>query len=245
VATATRSAVTAIIPCLNEEEAIGPVVAALAGHGLGEIIVVDGGSQDRTAERATAAGARVIGEPRRGYGRALATGLAAASPLSRIVLFFDGDGSDRVEMVPAVLAPIEQGSADFVMGSRLLGEREGGSLTPAQIAAGHIASLLIRWRYGVTFTDMSPFRAIRRDALDLLGMREETFAWNLEMQMRAAAARLRIVEVPVGQRVRAGGTSKVSGSWPAAVRAAWALASAFVRLALTVPASPAGGARPN
>ena len=115
--------------------------------------------------------------------------------------------------------------------SRLLGEREPGSLTPAQIVAGHLAGLLIRLLYGVRFTDMSPFRAIRRDALDRLGMREETFGWNLEMQMRVAAAGWRAMEVPVGQRRRAGGVSKVSGSWLGGAYAACVLLSTFVRLA--------------
>jgi glycosyltransferase involved in cell wall biosynthesis len=223
--------VTTIIPCLDEEEAIGPCVAAVLGQGVGEVIVVDGGSTDRTAERAAAAGARVVVEPRRGYGRALMSGIAALSPATSIVLFIDGDGSDRPDMIPAVLGPIESGSADFVLGSRLSGEREPGSLAPAQIVAGHLAGLLIRGLYGTRFTDMSPFRAIRRDALAGLGMREATFGWNLEMQMRVAAAGLRAIEIPVGQRRRAGGVSKVSGS-VAAVRAVAVLVSTFLRLAL-------------
>jgi glycosyltransferase involved in cell wall biosynthesis len=227
----TRSQVTAIIPCLDEEEAIGPCVAAVLGQGVGEVIVVDGGSADRTAERAAAAGARVAVERRRGYGRALMSGIAALSPATSIVLFIDGDGSDRPEMIPAVLGPIESGGADFVMGSRLAGDREPGSLAPAQIVAGHLAGLLIRGLYGARFTDMSPFRAIRRDALEQLGMREATFGWNLEMQMRVAAADLRAVEIPVGQRRRVGGVSKVSGS-VAAIRAAAVLVSTFLRLAL-------------
>jgi hypothetical protein len=134
-------------------------------------------------------------------------------------------------MIPAVLGPIERGSADFVLGSRLSGEREPGSLAPAQIVAGHLAGLLIRGLYGARFTDMSPFRAIRRGALASLGMREATFGWNLEMQMRVAAAGLRAIEVPVGQRRRSGGVSKVSGS-AAAIRAGAVLVSTFVRLAL-------------
>ena len=225
-----RSAVSVIIPCLDEEEAIGPCVAAVRAHGMGEVIVVDGGSSDRTAERAAEAGARVVVERRRGYGRAMLAGLAAISPSATVVLFIDGDGSDRPEMIPAVLAPIEGGAADFVLGTRLQGPREPGSLVPAQIVAGHLAGLLIRLRYGVRFTDMSPFRAIRREALEGLGMREETFGWNLEMQMRAAAAGLRVVEVPVGQRRRAGGVSKVSGDLVTAARATWVLVATFRRL---------------
>jgi glycosyltransferase involved in cell wall biosynthesis len=237
-----RACVSAIIPCLDEEIAIGACVAALLAHGVGEVIVVDGGSSDRTAERARTAGARVLIERRRGYGRAMMAGVAVLSPRARTVLFIDGDGSDRPEMVPHVLAPIEQGAADFVLGSRLRGPRDPGSLAPAQILAGQLAGLLIRLRYGVRFTDMSPFRAIRRDALAGLNMHEETFGWNLEMQMRAAAAGLRIVEVPVGQRRRAGGVSKVSGDLATAVRVACVLVATFLRLALQSPARKRLGA---
>jgi glycosyltransferase involved in cell wall biosynthesis len=230
-----RSAVSVVIPCLNEEAAIGPCVAAVRAHGVGEVIVVDGGSTDRTVENASLAGARIVVERRRGYGRALLAGIAAISSSATVVLFIDGDGSDRPEMIPAVLAPIERCTADFVLGSRLHGPRELGSLARAQVVAGHLAGWLIRLRYGVTFTDMSPFRAIRRDALNRLGMREETFGWNLEMQMRVAAAGLRITEVPVGQRRRAGGVSKVSGDFATAARAAWVLVATFIRLAMQMP----------
>jgi glycosyltransferase involved in cell wall biosynthesis len=220
-----------IIPCLNEEVAIGACVAAVLANGVGEVIVVDGQSSDHTAERAAAAGAKVIVEPAHGYGRAVLSGLAALAPTSTIVLFIDGDGSDRPDMIPALVEPIASGRADFVLGSRLRGTREPGSLSAAQIMAGHLAGLLIRLLYGVRFTDMSPFRAIRRDALDRLGMAETTFGWNLEMQMRVAAAGLRIIEIPVGQRRRAGGVSKVSGDWPSALRAASVLMTSFLRLA--------------
>jgi glycosyltransferase involved in cell wall biosynthesis len=213
-------------------------VAAVRSSGVGEVIVVDGGSSDRTAERALEAGARVVVERRRGYGRAMLAGIAAISERAAVVLFIDGDGSDRPETIPAVLAPIERGEADFVLGSRLLGPREPGSLSPAQILAGRLAGLLMRLRYGVRFTDMSPFRAIRREALAGLGMREETFGWNLEMQMRAAAAGLRIVEVPVGQRRRAGGVSKVTGNLASTARAVWVLVATFVRLAFQMRARP-------
>jgi glycosyltransferase involved in cell wall biosynthesis len=229
--TARRHNVGAIIPCLNEEAAIGACVAAVLASGVGEVIVVDGRSTDRTVERAAAAGAKVIVEPERGYGRAMLSGLAALSPASTVVFFIDGDGSDRPDMIPSVVEPIESGCADFVLGSRLRGEREPGSLGASQIVAGHLAGFLIRLLYGVRFTDMSPFRAIRRDVLDRLGMRERTFGWNLEMQMRVAAAGLRVVEVPVGQRRRVGGVSKVSGDWRSAARAAWVLVGSFCRLA--------------
>lgn len=230
-AAADRERVGAVVPVLDEEEAIADVVSGLMANGVDHVVVVDGNSKDRTAERARTTGAQVVVEPKRGYGCAMMTGIAALPSDIGIVLFFDGDGSDKPELVPLVLAPIREGTADFAMGTRLLGEREKGSLGAAQVVAGHMAGLLIRLFYGVRFTDMSPFRALRRETLDRLGMREETFGWNLEMQMRIAAARLRVVEIPVGQRRRQGGVSKVSGDVRVAVRAAWIIARAFARLA--------------
>ena len=226
--------VSVIIPCLDEEAAIGAVVTAARAACVGAIIVVDGGSRDATAARAEAAGARVVVEPRRGYGRAMQAGIAALDPRTGIVVFIDGDGSDRPEMIAAVIAPLLTGDADFVLGSRLSGPREPGSLSPTQIVAGHVAGFLIHAVYGVRCTDMSPFRALRRDTLGRLGMREATYGWNLEMQMRAAAGGLRCVEVPVGQRRRQGGVSKVSDNPLVAVRVAFVLAQTFVRLALTL-----------
>jgi glycosyltransferase involved in cell wall biosynthesis len=232
--TGSRQRVSAIVPCLNEETAIGPCVSALLAQGLGEVIVVDGGSVDQTVARATEAGAHVVLEPRPGYGRALLAGIASLRPDADIVLFIDGDGSDRPEMISTLLEPIESGTCDFVLGSRLRGEREPGSLSLTQIVAGHLAGLLIWLRYGVRYTDMSPFRAITRSALTHLGMREQTYGWNLEMQMRAAANGLRIKEVAVGQRRRMGGVSKVSGDLRTAIRVAGVLAASFARLATAI-----------
>jgi glycosyltransferase involved in cell wall biosynthesis len=223
--------VSAVIPCLDEEDAIGSVVRDVLGRGVAEVIVVDGGSRDRTAERAEAAGARVVVEPRRGYGRAVRSGVEAADPRATVILFLDGDGSDRPEFIPDLVRPIAEGRAVFVHGSRLRGEREPGSLFVPQILAGWLAGTLIQAAYGVRFTDISPYRAIRRDALDRLGMREDTFGWNLEMLMRVAAAGLPTLELPVGQRRRAGGVSKVSGNLRASGRAALVIGSTFLRLA--------------
>lgn len=225
--------VCVIIPCLDEAEAIGPCVSAIRALGVADIVVVDGGSRDATVAVARAAGARVVVETQRGYGRALMAGVAATQ--AEILLFIDGDGSDRPEMIPDVVGPVLRDEADFVMGTRLKGPRERGSLAPAQILAGHLAGLLIRLRYGLSFSDMSPFRAIRRATLARLAMREATFGWNLEMQMRVAAAGLRVREVPVGQRRRAGGRSKVSGDWITAISVAGVLARTFARLALHIP----------
>jgi glycosyltransferase involved in cell wall biosynthesis len=223
--------VSAIIPCLDEEDAIGEVVSDVLAQGIDEAIVVDGGSQDQTAERAKAAGARVVVEARRGYGRAIRSGIAAAREDATIILFIDGDGSDRPEFIPDLIKPIAEGRADFVHGSRVLGEREPGSLSASQVLAGWLAGALIRAAYGVRFTDMSPFRAIRRNVLDRLGMREDTFGWNLEMLMRVASAGVSSLEIPVGQRRRAGGVSKVSGDLRASLRAAAAIVATFLRLA--------------
>jgi len=231
--TAYRPAiVSAIIPCLDEEAAIAGVVAAVFAQGVSEVVVVDGGSQDKTAERATAAGARVIVEPQRGYGRAIQAGIAAVGKNSEILVFLDGDGSDPVEFIPDLVSPIIAGHAVFVLGSRVRGARERGSLTPQQVIAAHVGRLLLRLVYGVRFTDLSPFRAIRRDALDRLGMSDMTYGWNLEMLMRVAAANLPAREIAVGQRRRVGGVSKVSGNVVAGMSAAYSMAATFVRLTL-------------
>jgi glycosyltransferase involved in cell wall biosynthesis len=227
--------VVAIIPCLDEETAIGQVVTAVLAQNVGEVVVVDGGSQDRTAERAKAAGARVIIEPRRGYGRAIQAGIAAARDDTDILVFLDGDGSDPVEFIPDLVSPIVAGEAVFVLGSRVRGSREPGSLAPQQVIAAHVARLLLHIFYGANFTDLSPFRAIRRDELGRLGMKEETYGWNLEMLMRVAGARLPALEIAVGQRRRVGGVSKVSGNLVAGIKAAWSIAVTFVRLALESP----------
>ena len=226
--------ISAVIPCLDEEDAIAAVVTAVLAQGIDEVIVVDGGSSDRTAERARAAGARLVSERRRGYGRAIQSGIEAVRPDAKILLFLDGDGSDRAEMIPDLISPIVAGQVAFVHGTRLRGEREPGSLSMQQLIAGHMAGLLLRLVYRARFTDMSPFRAIRRNALSKLGMREATYGWNLEMLMRVAAAGLPAREIDVGQRRRVGGLSKVSGNGLAGLKAAWSIATTFIRLAATL-----------
>jgi glycosyltransferase involved in cell wall biosynthesis len=208
-----------VVPALNEEATIGEVVAAVPRSVAREVIVVDNGSSDATAARARAAGARVVSELRRGYGRACRAGVRAI------------DAACRPELMEGLLRPITEGRYDFVAGSRVLGCRERGSMSWTQLAAGLLAGALVRGLYGVRFTDMCPFRAIRRDALDRLGMREETYGWNLEMQMRAARAGLRVLEVPVAHRRRAGGASKVSGTLRGTWGAATRILATFIRVA--------------
>jgi glycosyltransferase involved in cell wall biosynthesis len=239
-----RPRVALIIPTLNEEAAIGEVVRAAPRHVVDDVIVVDSGSDDRTVERARAAGARVIAAGR-GYGRACAAGAKAAGDCD-IVVFLDGDGSDRPELVPELVAPILGGTHDFVIGSRTRGERERGSMNALQVWAGCIAGALTKRLYGVAYSDMCAFRAIRRPTLDRLGMREMTYGWNLEMQMRAARAGLRILEIPVAHRRRLGGASKVSGSVKGTIKAALRIGLTFARVAVerqnrSIP--PARGAR--
>jgi len=225
-----RPRVALVIPTLNEEEPITEVIRAVPRDVVDEIIVADSGSEDRTVERARAAGARVIVEPQRGYGRACAAGARAARDCG-VIVFLDGDGSDRPELVPLLLAPILADTHDFVIGTRTRGEREPGSMNLLQVAAGYGAGALIRLLYGVAYTDMCAFRAIRREALDQLGMREMTYGWNLEMQMRAARARLRILELPVVHRRRSGGASKVSGTLVGTLKASLRIALTFMRIA--------------
>ena len=226
--------VSAVIPCLNEESAVAGVVASVLATRVNEVVVVDGGSTDRTVERACAAGARIVIAPRHGYGRAIQAGIAAVRSDATILVFLDGDGSDRAEFIPALISPIAEGRASFVQGSRVLGDREPGALSLPQLAAGHIGGLLLRACYGVRFTDLSPFRAISRDVFDRLGMTDLTYGWNLEMLMRVAAAGFPALEIAVGQRRRAGGVSKVSGNFVASIKAAWTIARTFVVLALAL-----------
>jgi len=225
------SGVSVIIPALNEEEPIAGVVREVAATRIpDEIIVVDNDSTDRTAERARGAGARVVKAPR-GYGRACAAGVAALWSECEIIVFLDGDGSDSPKFMNQLIDPIIAGTHDFVIGSRTRGQREAGSMNFQQVFSGRIAGLIMRILYRVRYTDMCPFRAIRRSALTKLSMREQTYGWNLEMQMKAARAGLRILEIPVNHRRRAGGESKVSGTVRGTFVAGMRIIATLVRIA--------------
>jgi glycosyltransferase involved in cell wall biosynthesis len=227
---APASGVVVVIPTFNEAESIAAVVAEISRDVVGRVIVADGGSRDGTEEIARRAGAEVIAVGR-GYGLACLRGAQAAQS-GDIIVFMDGDGADDPTAIATLVAPIRSGAYDFVIASRARGAREPGSMAWHQLVAGHIAGALTRLLYGVRYTDMCAFRAIRRDTLLTLGMRELTYGWNLEMQMRVARAGLRILEVPVAYRRRLGGQSKVAGSLQGSVRAGVKIISTFARVAM-------------
>lgn len=226
-----KARVAAIIPVLDEEGAIASVLAALPRGWIDQVLVVDGGSRDRTVAEARSAGAIVLVERERGYGRACAKGAAAAiEGGAEVLVFLDGDGSDRPEVIPSLLQPILEGRHDFVIGSRTRGTREKGSMGAHQALAGRAIGAAVGLIYGVYFTDMCAFRAIRAAALQRLRMCEMTYGWNLEMQMRAARAGLRILELPVPHGRRLAGKSKVAGTFRGTVRASLRILATFARI---------------
>jgi glycosyltransferase involved in cell wall biosynthesis len=209
-----------VIPALDEEAAIPSVLQSLQAAGFTELIVVDNGSHDRTALFAVQEGARVVGEPRKGYGAACLTGIAALHDVREddIVAFIDADGSDDPHDLHAVIRPLLASNADFVIGSRTRGACERGAL-PIHARLGNVlASWLIRLRTGYRFTDLGPMRALRHATLIRLDVRDRDFGWTVEMQLKAARAALRIVEVPVSYRKRVG-RSKITGTIKGSIRA--------------------------
>jgi len=219
--------VTVVIPTRNESASIGLVLADLPASLITEVIVVDANSTDGTPAIAAAAGARVINESQRGYGRACLTGIASATDPD-IVVFLDGDYSDRPAELPILIAPILEGRADITLGSRLVGHREAGALPWHQAFGNWLAARLIGILYGVRITDLGPFRAARAETLRALALEQNTYGWAVEMILKGAIHGFRIVEVPVSYFPRIG-KSKISGTFRGTLGAAWFILSLIVR----------------
>lgn len=208
----SKPIITVIIPAYNEEKSIGKVVNDIPRNIVDYVIVVNNNSNDSTVEVAKNAGAIVLDEPRKGYGWACLKGIEHSKTLnSEIIVFLDGDYSDYPQEIPDVLAPIFETDMDMVIGSRVLGKREKGSLTPQQIFGNWLATRLIRLFYRAKFTDLGPFRAIKSNALEQLKMADKTYGWTIEMQIKAAKHKMKFCEVPVNYKKRIG-ISKVSGT---------------------------------
>ena len=212
-----------VIPALNEEASLPLVLSDLPQ--VGQVIVVDNGSSDATAKIAAECGATVISEPNRGYGAACLAGLneirqaiVTGNPSPRVIVFLDADYSDHPDRLSQLVEPILNGSADFVLGSRLLGEREPGAMPPQSVYGNRLACLLMRLRFSVHYTDLGPFCAIDYEWLRTLNMVDRNFGWTVEMQIKAARAGLRFVEVPVPYRRRIG-ISKISGTITGTIKA--------------------------
>jgi glycosyltransferase involved in cell wall biosynthesis len=219
--------VSVIIPTRNEALSIGQVLADLPVDLVTEVIVVDSNSSDDTREIAARMGARVITEPRRGYGRACLTGIAAASAPD-VIVFLDGDYSDRPSELPLLLAPIAEGRADITLGSRLAGPRTPGALPWHSAFGNRLAAFLISLRFGQRITDLGPFRAARADVIGALALEEDTYGWAVEIILKGAVQGFRIVEVPVSYHPRIG-KSKISGTLTGTIGAAWFILSRIVR----------------
>jgi glycosyltransferase involved in cell wall biosynthesis len=222
--------VTVIIPALNEAGNIGLLVAEVLATMAAEVVVADNGSTDSTADEALAAGARVVREPRRGYGYACAAGVAQAMDAG-VLVFLDGDYSFLPAELPMLLCPIQEGRADLVLGSRPLGHIAPDAMPPHQRFGNWLVARLMNLLYGLTITDLGPYRAVRRSVLASLEMREMTFGWPAEMIVKAARQGARITEVPVSYQNRRAGYSKVSGTVRGAVLAAWYILGVTVRYA--------------
>jgi glycosyltransferase involved in cell wall biosynthesis len=232
--------VSVVLPALNEAAALPAALASFPAQA--DLVVVDNGSSDATAEVAFAAGARVVREPRRGFGAACWAGVLAC-PDAEVVAFADADGSFDGADLAAVAGPVLSRDADLVVGSRLAGTPDPGAMSPLAALENRLLGLACRRLFGVPLTDLGPFRAIRRDALLALGIRDRGHGWPLEMVGRAGWAGLRVWEVPVRYHPRAGGTSKVTGSLPGTVRAAGAMARVTCRLLAEWRPLPDGGGR--
>ncbi|MDP3940249.1 MAG: glycosyltransferase family 2 protein [Deltaproteobacteria bacterium] len=210
--------VSVIIPVLNERESIGLVLRDLPGDIVEQVIVVDNGSADDSAVVAERAGARVVRQPRRGYGAACLAGIDALDPRTDVIVFLDGDYSDFPEELEDLVRPVLQGEADLVIGSRVIKSASRRALLPQAYWGNKLATFLIQIFWKFNYTDLGPFRAIRRSSFDALGMRDATFGWTVEMQIKALRKGLRVKEVPVSYRKRIG-QSKISGTVGGSLRA--------------------------
>lgn len=221
--------VIVVIPAFNEEKSIAKVIEAIPKDVVSDVIVTNNNSTDNTSKVASEAGAIVLDEKRKGYGWACLKGIAKAKELgATIIVFLDGDYSDHPEQLPEVIAPIIENKADLVIGSRAIGKKEKGSLTPQQVFGNWLATRLMRIFYGVKYTDLGPFRAITVEGLDKLNMQDKTYGWTIEMQIRAAQHKLRSVEVPVDYRKRIG-VSKVSGTVKGTIMAGYKIIFAILK----------------
>jgi glycosyltransferase involved in cell wall biosynthesis len=224
--------IVAVIPAFNEEQSVGKVVQAIPRPPVAEIIVANNNSRDRTAEVARAAGARVVFERELGYGAACLRGIAEAQRLrADIIVFLDADHSDYPEEIPSLIAPILAGECEMVIGSRVLGEKERGSMTPQQVFGNWLACRLMSLLLGARYTDLGPFRAISLAALEKLNMRDRNYGWTVEMQIKAAINGLRVREVPVRYRKRIG-KSKISGTVKGTLLAGWKIITTILRYGL-------------
>ncbi|RLT33544.1 MAG: glycosyltransferase family 2 protein [Chloroflexi bacterium] len=218
-----------IIPALNEAGSIGPLLAEIPHGAVHEVIVVDNGSTDGTAGAAQAAGARVVTEPRRGYGYACAAGVQAAT--GDLLVFMDGDGSFAPAELPALLAPLHSGAADLVLGTRLRGGMTPGAMPSHQLFGNRLVAWLLGRLYGLALTDLGPYRAVRREFLHTLDMREHTYGWPVEMMVKSARRGATIIEVPVSYRPRSAGESKVGGTVKGTLFAAYRILRVTFRYA--------------
>ncbi len=239
--------VIVIIPAYNEQDALPHVLAGLPR--VAEVLVVDNASTDRTSYVAREAGATVIYEPQRGYGAACQAGLAELRRRSesgvtspRVIAFIDGDFSDYPERLPMLLEPIFSGRADLVLGSRLKGHRERGAMPLQSLLGNRLACCLMRWLWGAAYSDLGPFRVVRYPSLLELGMTDRGYGWTIEMQIKAAIAGLRVVEVPVDYRPRIG-VSKISGTFSGSVKAGWRILTTIAYYAVCLRGTSARWSR--
>lgn len=220
--------VAAVIPALNEEATLGMVLQAIPREHVQRIIVIDNGSTDATAQIAREYGAEVVTESRRGYGYACYAGAMAASDCD-VLVFLDGDGADDPREIPLLLKPIQEESADLVIGSRERGQHEVGALLPHARFGNWLTARLMRSLYGLQVSDLGPFRAIRQPVFMALDMREMTYGWTTEMMVKAAKQKFRVVEIPISYHRRAGGKSKISGTLRGTILAGYYILSTTLK----------------